>query len=207
MKFSIGTVVFVMCFLYTIAKPVDITVNLLTEIASKEISSIVENLKFSSNLQQLGDYNVLFKNIKVSEFNVGSMKLVKENDAYKVQLGGVNGIIKMDASVRQNLSPKQASVHTVGDIDNLKVSNYDVTIKNVDGQIRAEVTACNVVIEDYLLNLKASGDPGLQNFLTGYVKKNYKMSVNHLSNTEICEVVRPKIQKVLDVLNLNEILG
>ena len=29
------------------------------------------------------------------------MKLVKENDAYKVQLDGVNGIIKMDALVRQ----------------------------------------------------------------------------------------------------------
>ena len=33
----------------------------MTENASKEISNVVENLKFSRNLQQLGDYNVLFK--------------------------------------------------------------------------------------------------------------------------------------------------
>jgi len=203
MKFSIGIIVFVLCFLYTVAKPVDISVDLLTVDTSKEISNVVKNLKIGNKKKQIGNYNTEFKNIKVSKFNVGSMELVKVNGAYKVHLDGVSGLIEMDATVKQN--SKQASVHTVGDINSLEVSNYDVTIKNVDGQIKAEVTNCNVVIEDYLLSLKASGDLDLQNVLTSYVKKNYKMSVNYLSNTEICDVVRPEIQQLLDEQNLNKI--
>ena len=42
MKFSIGTVVFVMCFLYTVAKPVDITVN-LRELINFIVSCLIEN--------------------------------------------------------------------------------------------------------------------------------------------------------------------
>merc|ERR1719457_159005 len=205
MMCSIGTFVFVISFFCTNAKPVNNSVELLNSDASKENSSVVENLKLSSNKLGVGDYDIEFKNIKVSKFNVGSMKLVNVNGAYKVQLDGVSGLIEMDATIKQN--SKQASVHTVGDINSLEVSNYDVTIKKVGGQIKAEVTNCNVVIEDYLLRLKASGDLDLQNVLTSYVKKNYKMSVNYLSNTEICDVVRPEIQKLLDVQNLNEILG
>ena len=35
-----------------------------------------------------------------------------------------------------NKSSKEASAHTVGDIKSLKVSNYDVTLKKVDGRIK-----------------------------------------------------------------------
>ena len=42
MKFSIGIVVFVLCFLYTVAKPVDISVD-LRELINFIFSCLIEN--------------------------------------------------------------------------------------------------------------------------------------------------------------------
>jgi len=162
-------------------------------------------MKLTDIQQEVGDYKLLFENIKVAKFNVDSMKLLNVNGAYKVQLDGVNGIIEADATAKQN--SKEASAHTVGDIKSLKVSNYDVTIKKVDGQIKAEVTTCNVITEDYLLSVKLEGDSGLQNFLTNFFEQYYVAIANRLSQTEICAIVKPEIQKLLDEKNLNEILG
>ena len=44
---------------------------------------------------------IITNSIKVSEFNVDSMKLQKENGAYKVKLDGVNGILESDATVKR----------------------------------------------------------------------------------------------------------
>jgi len=205
MKYSVETLVFISCFLYVHAKPIGNSVDLLTDDAAKKISSVVENMKLTDIEQEIRDYKLSFENIKVAKFNVDSMKLLNVNGAYKVQLGGVNGIIEADATAKQK--SKEASAHTLGKINSLKVSKYDVDIKKVDGQIKAEVTTCNVVIEDYLLSVKLEGDSGLQNFLTNFFDQYYEAIANRLSQTEICAIVKPEIQKLLDEKNLNEILG
>ena len=51
---------------------------------------------------------------------------------------------------------------------------------------QAEVTTCNVVIEDHLLSVKLEGDSGLQNFLTSFFEHYYVAIANRLSQTEVC---------------------
>ena len=50
---------------------------------------------------------------------------------------------------------------------------------------QAEVTTCNVIIEDYLLSVKLEGDSGLQNFLTNFFDQYYEAIANILSQTEV----------------------
>jgi len=101
MKYSFETLVFISCFLYVCAKPIENSVELITDDAAKEISNVVENMKLTDIQQEVGDYKLLFENIKVAKFNVDSMKLLNVNGAYKVQLDGVNGIIEADATAKQ----------------------------------------------------------------------------------------------------------
>jgi len=176
----------------------------LTEVSAERISNAVENMKYGDII--IDGKKLKFENIKVSEFNVDSMKLQKENGAYKVKLDGVNGVLESDATVKRN--SKEASANLVGDIYSFESSNYDVTIQNVDGKIKAYVTTCNfIVTEDHVMSAKFSGDPELQKFLFYYFKEHLLSIVNRWAQTEICAVVKPQVQKILDEQNLNEIIG
>jgi len=200
---SVKIFIFVYCFIYVNAKPMNNSVELMTDDAAYEISNIVDNVKFTDLHHNLGYVNISFKNIKVSEFNVESMKLVNTYEGYKVLLDVVIGKIESDFTAQ--LFSQKATAHVLGKILNFILANYDVTIKEIDGQIKAEIIKCNMVVEDYLLSVKAQGDTGLQSFLKNFAEKQYKGIATYLLQTNICASVKPEIQKILDERNLNEI--
>jgi len=205
MKCSVEILVFVFGLLYVNAKPVDISVELLTDGAMQEISNAVENMEFADIQQTVGDFKVSFENMKVSRFDADSMKLIYVDGGYKAKFIGVAGVIESD--VKATHDSKEASAHIVGDIYNLRNSDYDVTMNVVGGQIKPEVTGCNVDIEEYDLSMDLQGEPYIQAFISDLVNQSYKALANQLSKTYICAIVKPEIQKLVDGQNFEEILG
>ena len=52
--------------------------------------------------------------------------------------------------------------------------------------LKAEIIKCNMVVEDYLLSVKAQGDTGLQSFLKNFAEKQYKGIATYLLQTNVC---------------------
>ena len=52
--------------------------------------------------------------------------------------------------------------------------------------LKAEIVKCNMVVEDYLLSVKAQGDTGLQSFLKNFAEKQYKGIATYLLQTNVC---------------------
>jgi len=212
MKLSIIFLTF--CIICASSQPTENSFELLGNNSAAELEQLVKSISLDDISDEIGDTKLYIKNIKVTGFNVGSAKLVASgDDIFRADLDGLSASIEADVKAVKEIKfwfikkTVDASVHVKASISDLKFSQA-IKINDVDGQLKAEVGACVSRVGDIDYEIQGKNFWGNLIALIGkYVKASFKGTIKNLASEKICPTVRPEIQKLLDGINLNEVMA
>jgi len=212
MKLSIFLLTF--CLIYVSSQPTEKSIEILGEDASEQLEQLVKSIKLEDISDENGDIKLYIKNMKVTGFNMGSVNLVDGGDGtYRADLDGLSASIEADVRGVKEIgfwilkTTVDASVHVKASLSDLEFSQA-VTLNMVDDQLKADVGACVSRVGDVDYDIQGKDFWGnLVALISKFVKGTFKGIIKNMASDKICPTVRPEIQKILDSININEIMA
>jgi len=212
MKLSVF--IFTFLFICVNSQPVKNSIEILGDGGAKQIEQLVKNIKLDDIFEDNGDIKIYIKNIKVTSFNIGSMNLVDGGDGtYRAELADLSGSIEADVRGVKTIKiwvferTVDASLHVKANLSNLYLSQA-VKLNTVGDQLVPEVGACVSRVGDVDYEIQGKDFWGnLIAYLSNAVKIQFKGMIKKTASNKICPIVKPELQKVLDSINLNEVIA